>query len=811
VDDIRESRIAEIAAALPAEYVLADADWNECEPKDVESIGSGGSSIVLPALYRGRLKRAFKVFLPRADLRATLDMSHFRDSYENEVSQQAVLSHEHVSKITDFSAIKMGEETYPFIATEYIHGTDLRRFARDAPDGRHIFKALADVLSGLDYLHRSNVLHSDLKPENILVRTDNAGEDISAVIVDLGSSKYFPETEDGASEEELLHLFTSTDYAPSRLRLVVSNWTKNRIPRKELRKFFPYMDLHAFGVILDKLLQDAEVRRKLGAAASNSDVFDYFVSRLKNSRPGNDYFQSASQVQTALGRVSYRTIAPLSVPELGPTPRKGVVIPGIRARVHGGGRVDRLMSHPLFQRFHLLPQLDLLYWTLPGATNSRYVHAAHSFDIARKAISFALNDWRFRIEVTKEDIESTIYSALINQLGHYHFLHMFEDLLEERGSEPRVHAAQLLRDDELIDSILGLLPSSIGSELAAIKDERGRTFPQVVDSLGLNWETVRRRQRHPESPLEGMLAALLSGPLDVEKLAYLRDDSRATGIQFGVGLDGSPIFESLVIPTLQDWQRYGGARKVAMGVTEQAMAYLEYGVLTRYWNIQTAYWNRTNRAVQSMLKYQIASLIRIGRFDFDGYIRDTLFMGPDGALRWLNDRFLKAIEDGEIAAETVNPMEDILESRRSIYRRLVTISGKSRIPGRDPDYQIFSRIQRMSPLNDEEVTNLVADVLRSVDTGMRIMPGEILVDLPRAPRDETQGKVLVYTDDTFEYMGELFDISPNLQQHQQSFDQYVKRMRIFLHPRVYLRLYRGGALQNAYSAVLEALRGQYAR
>ena len=809
VDD-RETRISAVASALPSEYTPVDADWRAVEPASARIIGVGGSSIVLPALYRSQLRRAVKVYLPRPDLRKSLDMERFLESYENEILRQASLSHQNISKITDFATIKFDDGDYPFIATEFIEGVDLRNW-QIQPDttGEDILKVFQDILRGLSYLHANGVMHCDIKQENILVQP---WPEPTGVIVDLGSSRHFPPIND-VTEDELLYLFTTTTYAISRLRLLVSNWTQNRIARKELRNYFPYQDLHSFSVILRDSLDDPDISEKLLSAigSAGGEAMEHVIARLQNGRPGADHFQNADEAGESIRRVGKHSLAVLGVPELALAPEKGVVIPGKAARLHGTGRVDRIISHPLFQRFHNLPQLDLLNWTLPGATHTRFVHAAHSYDIAREAIGYLLNNWKVRLEITRDDIESTLFSALINQMGHYHFLHMFEDFIEARDNDPLVQEAGLRSDDDLLDDILGSKPSELGKALGSIQDERGRTLPEITHDLGLVWADVRRRQREPASPLQGVLAALLAGPLDVEKLAYLRDDSRSVGLQFGSDLHGAPIFESIVVPSREEWEREGGSARIALGVTERAMAYLEYGVLTRYWNIQTAYWNRTNRAVQSMLKYQIGCLIRVGLMDFDSYILDTLHNGADGALRWLDARFRYAQDDGAISEAVVNPMADLLHSRRAIYQRLITISGKSTIANRDADHEIYSRVQLLSPLQDEIVYAVVESALSEVMPELRIRPGEILLDLPRVSRDTTKGKILVYTDDGATLMGELFKISPNLLQHQMWFEQYVKRMRIFVHPRVHNALRKEVLLERAYDRTLNALRKAFVR
>lgn len=809
MSDDRLARLAEIASALPQEYRGANEDWSTSTDPDGIVLGLGGSSIVVRALYRERLRRAVKIYLPRSDLRSQLDMGQFIASYENELVRQSSLSHQNVSKVTDFASVELEGVDYPILATEFIEGTSLDEFARrDDVSGEQIVDVLKDVLRGLDYLHRNLVMHCDLKPENVLVSNS---PDTTGIIVDLGSSRHFPDLSAGL-EDELLYLYTTTRYVNSRLTLLVSNWTQNRITRKDLRKHFPYQDLHSFGVILEDFIADDVISFKLRGALGSGyhNGLKFIIGRLKNSRATNDYFHNAAEVAESLDKVGKHSLSVLGIPELALAPEKGVLLPTKGQRMHGTGRVDRIMSHPLFQRFHHLPQLDLLHWTLPGATHTRYVHAAHSFDIARQAIGHMLNDWEVRLQITAPQIEQALFGTLLNQMGHYHFLHMFEDFIGARDTDPVVRDAQLLDDEELLDDILAPAHTTgLGSSLAEITDDRGRTLPEIVESLGLDWKEVRRNQRKPPDPLSGVLASLLSGPLDVEKLAYLRADSVATGLQFGVGLDGNAVFEALVVPSRDDWKSRGAVSGITMGVGERAMSYLEYGVLNRYWNIQTAYWNRTNRAIQAMVKFQIACLLRARIFDFEAYIHDTLHCGAHGALRWMNDRFEYGLQDGAIPPETVNPLTDILQSRRVIYRRLITISGKSAIPGRDPDFAIYGRVQALSPLSDDIVCKVIKGVLESVMPGILVRPGEILVDLPRVSRDTPTGNVLVYTDEGKTLMGDLFSISPNLQQHQDAFDRFVKRMRIYVHPRIYNEVLDAGRLQAVYDEGLAALRSKF--
>ena len=108
-----------------------------------------------------------------------------------------------------------------------------------------------------------------------------------------------------------------------------------------------------------------------------------------------------------------------------------------------------------------------------------------------------------------------------------------------------------------------------------------------------------------DSPVEALLAGLISSPVDITKMAYLVEDSMMTGLRFGRAVDADEVFASLVPPRTEDLEP--GLPVVA--VRERALPYLENAVLARYWQIQKGYWTKANRALHAMVKYLISSLI----------------------------------------------------------------------------------------------------------------------------------------------------------------------------------------------------------
>jgi len=161
---------------------------------------------------------------------------------------------------------------------------------------------------------------------------------------------------------------------------------------------FPWQDLYSFGVIVRDLLRDGRHPRELlceELGPRNLEALEEIGGRLddpganRSRYPGPGY-QTARDVLHALDRVSFASMAPMGIPGLAPVPEKGVTLPTSRTRVAGSHRINSVIEHPLFQRLHNLPQLDLIHFVLPGATHTRFVHALHVYDLARMAVCYQL-------------------------------------------------------------------------------------------------------------------------------------------------------------------------------------------------------------------------------------------------------------------------------------------------------------------------------------------------------------------------------------------------------------------------------------
>ncbi len=119
-----------------------------------------------------RLGRTVAVKQLRTDLSAD---DTFQARFRKEAQSSAALNHPSIVAVYDTGeSINAHGAHVPYIVMEYVEGQTLRDILRGAEDGRKILpeRALsisADVLSALDYSHRSGIIHRDIKPANVMV------------------------------------------------------------------------------------------------------------------------------------------------------------------------------------------------------------------------------------------------------------------------------------------------------------------------------------------------------------------------------------------------------------------------------------------------------------------------------------------------------------------------------------------------------------------------------------------------------------------------------------------------------------------
>ncbi len=243
----------------------------------------------------------------------------------------------------------------------------------------------------------------------------------------------------------------------------------------------------------------------------------------------------------------------------------------IRDPVHGFVRADPLEaalinSRPV-QRLRFIHQLGFTFLVFPGAEHSRFGHVIGAMHLAGRVYDALCTKSEGMLPGGASALERrlTRVAALLHDLGHAPFSHSAEDLFE--GG---------IDHEEMTRRLLG-------------SPEIEEIFARHGDGLGTG--DVRRLLQGGGSATERLLAKIVSGELDVDKMDYLLRDSLFCGVRYGT-FDLERLLDTMLPirdPETGEW---------GVGVDEGGVHALEALVMARYYMFTQVYFNVTGKAME---------------------------------------------------------------------------------------------------------------------------------------------------------------------------------------------------------------------
>lgn len=217
---------------------------------------------------------------------------------------------------------------------------------------------------------------------------------------------------------------------------------------------------------------------------------------------------------------------------------------------------DRLLidSFPV-QRLRRLKQLSLADIVYPGAVHTRF---EHSLGVMHVATEIAKN---LPVEISKDDISLIRYAALLHDIGHGPFSHLFEHYLEK----------YLKKDHEDIGEWIILK-----SQLADIISKIGYD-PKEIVGLALRGKS--------DKPV--YMKQIIRSAVDADKLDFIRRDNYHTGASYG-NIDVERLIYTMEV--VDD--------KLAVNMT--ALSVLEMVIISRVKSFESIYYHKTIRGAQLM-------------------------------------------------------------------------------------------------------------------------------------------------------------------------------------------------------------------
>lgn len=253
--------------------------------------------------------------------------------------------------------------------------------------------------------------------------------------------------------------------------------------------------------------------------------------------------------------------------------------------------VMALLATREVQRMRRVRQLGLTALVFPGAEHSRFAHALGAAHVMTRLLARA----RARQEelpaeqrLDPASAREALAAALLHDLGHGPFSHLFEDVLPGARSHES-WTMEVLRDPS----------TDVHRALEAL--EAGMA-DRVADLLS----GVHRL---------GWLCPTLSGTLDVDRCDYLLRDSHMTGVAYG-RYDLDWLLRALAFACV-DEAHGGGARGTWVLAIEgrKGLPPIEAYFLARHYMYQQVYHHKATRAAECLIRamfVRLAELVREG-------------------------------------------------------------------------------------------------------------------------------------------------------------------------------------------------------
>ncbi|HEX9039253.1 MAG TPA: HD domain-containing protein [Ktedonobacterales bacterium] len=344
-----------------------------------------------------------------------------------------------------------------------------------------------------------------------------------------------------------------------------------------------------------------------------------------------------------------------------------------------------LLATPAFTRLQGIKQLGFVYRVWPGATHTRFEHSLGVYFLMLRGIRALLASGADKLAdlgLTETDARAALAAALLHDIGHYPFSHAIEELGYPVRSHERI-GRQIIEE----------------SEVAAALERHGLQ-PDRVASL------IDPPRNSPLDHGPAILARLLSGALDVDKLDYLPRDARACNVPYG-GVDVTRLLGALRVISTPDGPQ--------LGVSDKGISPLNSLLHARQEMFDNVYWHHTNRAMMAMLLRATQEALLAGAVSGDG------LAGHD-------DASLLALLAGVGMPEGARALVEALRARRP-YKTAMEVSARAGKPYQLLDSLFWDQSKR------RRVENALATEMSAV-IGEPVAPWEILVDIPKPEKWE---------------------------------------------------------------------------
>ena len=245
----------------------------------------------------------------------------------------------------------------------------------------------------------------------------------------------------------------------------------------------------------------------------------------------------------------------------------------------------KLIDTEFFQRLRKIRQLAGAHLVYPSAQHTRFEHSIGAMHLAGLAAESLLNKGYI---TCKEDVESLRIAALLHDIGHGPFSHLFEEVLREKESNKINHeiiGKRIIKETIIID---------------------------ILEKYGYDGDYVCKLSFGESQKM--FYDEIIAGSLSVDIMDYLPRDSFFTGAEYGK-VDYHRLISSLEVLS-----------NGHLGIDKSAINSLESMLISRYQMFKAVYFHKTVRAGEVMLLHSLISAdkqLNFSNFTIEEYLDYT--------------------------------------------------------------------------------------------------------------------------------------------------------------------------------------------
>jgi len=342
----------------------------------------------------------------------------------------------------------------------------------------------------------------------------------------------------------------------------------------------------------------------------------------------------------------------------------------------------KIIDSKVFQRLRRIKQLAGAHLVYPAAQHSRFEHSLGTMHLAGLA-----GEHLFSIGVLdKESIQELRVAALLHDIGHGPFSHLFEEALKVSSNKNHESiGAEIICKTELSDIL-----SSFGYS------------PSVISEISLGNSKVKFKNE------------IISGSLSSDLMDYLPRDGFFTGVEYGK-VDYNRIINSFRV-TNND----------SLALDTSSFYSFESMIISRYEMFRAVYFHKTVRSAEVMLLHSLllsSKILNLSKISLADYLKLT-----DDSILWK----ISSSPNNEMAKQMIS---NYLERKllKCVYERFIRKRDNFTKLNRDKIEELRLKIARLSNTDEKKIF---------LDTyGISLVP--------LAPNKQEMKSILLVSEDEF--------------------------------------------------------------